>query len=176
MISSNLDPDHSHLTKNLNAILNHRQPAQCGMQIMSLKARQHLLWASMSHTDRYGQKIHSHWKQAASHRCCWQITVAGHRQTRQEERRAPALHLMERTQAYRRRGPGIQLEPRKSQREPLGGTAQPKELLLCVLTSPWNQPTVMQRFVNEDSVCALAACECSLTADACLPASPTNPL
>lgn len=87
---------------------------------MSLKVRQHLLRAAMSQTDSYGQKIHSHWKQAASRRCCWQMTVAGHRQTRQEERRAPALHLIERTKASGTR-PGNSAQALESQRKPPGG-------------------------------------------------------
>lgn len=63
-----------------------------------------------------------------------------------------------------------------SQRKPPGGAAQPKKLILSTITSPWHQPTLMQHFVNEDLVRALGACEYSLTADACLPASPTSPL
>lgn len=63
-------------------------------------------------------------------------------------------------------GPGIQLKPREARESHLEGQAQPKELLLSMTTSPWNQPTLMQHFVNEDS---RGACELSLTADACLP-------
>lgn len=44
------------------------------------------------------------------------------------------------------------------------------------VTSPWNKPTPIKHFVNDDSVPASAACGCSLSADACLSASPTHPL
>lgn len=115
---THLDPLHPHLTKNLWMSLQMKDNQNTVWDAVNefKSIRRHLLWASMSQTDRYGQKIHSHWKQAASHRCCWQMTVAGHRQTRQEERRAPALHLIERTKAFRQRAREFSSSPGKPEK------------------------------------------------------------
>lgn len=156
MISSNLDPVHPHLPRTPKRHSEWKTTtAQCGMQLMSLKVRQHLLWASTRQTDRYGQKIHSHWKQAASHRCCWQMTVAGHRQTRQEERRAPALYLIERTKAFRQRAREFSWSSWKPERATWRDSAA-KRAPPHAITSAWNQPTFMQHFVNEGGVLANA--------------------
>lgn len=64
---------------------------------------------------------------------------------------------------------GIQLKPREGRESHLEGQHSQKNS--SIQSSPWND-----HFVNEDSVRALGACECSLTTDACLHASPTNPL
>jgi len=85
---------------------------QCGIQLMSLKHDSICYepqWVSTG-------KIHNHSKQAASHRCCRQMTVAGHHHTCQEKSLATALHLIECTLAFRQLAREFSSSPGKQQR------------------------------------------------------------
>lgn len=73
------------------------------------------------------RKIHSHWKQAASHRCCWQMTVAGHHQSHQEEKESSCV------KASRQQAREFSSSFLGSQRKPSEGC------LLSTITLPWSQ-------------------------------------
>ena len=106
------------------------------MQLMSLKVRQHLLRASMSQTDRYGQKNPQSLKTSCfpqmllTDDSCWASSKPSRR--KESSRFAPdGAH--KRLSGSR---PGNSARAPGSQREPPGGTEPPKELLLSAATSP----------------------------------------
>lgn len=106
------------------------------MQLMSLKVRQHLLRASMSQTDRYGQKNPQSLKTSCfpqmllTDDSCWASS--------KPSRRKRELPLCTWRSAQRLSGsrPGNSARAPGSQREPPGGTEPPEELLLSAATSP----------------------------------------
>lgn len=109
-MSFHLDPMHAHLANTSTCLSKWKTTTkQCGMHLMSLKVKQHLLWASTSQTDRYGQKIHSRRKTSCfpqmllTDDSCWAISKPPRR--KESSRFAPdRVH-----KGFQAAGPGIQL-------------------------------------------------------------------
>lgn len=96
------------------------------------------------------------------------MTVAGHRQSRQEEKRAPALHLTERTKAFRQQAREFSSSPGKPERATWRDRTAKRTPPQCGDFTTKTSPLSCCTLVNEDSG-ACVGCLWILSDSRCLP-------